>query len=70
VREELARSGLTLRDVVNVSVYLTDLDLYHRFNRVYEQRFPEPWPARAVVEVNRLPGDAQIELHAIARRRR
>ncbi|MHC4107512.1 MAG: Rid family hydrolase [Planctomycetota bacterium] len=66
VQAQLVLSGLTLADVVSVTVYLTDLDSYGEFNRIYAAHFTEPFPARAVVEVARLPGDARVEIQAIA----
>jgi len=66
VERELARSGAALSDVISVTVYLTNLDLYGEFNDVYAQRFDRPYPARACAEVSRLPGGARVELQVIA----
>lgn len=68
LEQALARAGLSLRDVVSVTVYLTDLDLYGELNAVYAERFHAPYPARACVEVSGLPGGARVEIQAIARR--
>ena len=59
VERELARSGVALGDVISVTVYLTNLDQYGEFNDIYAQRFDKPYPARACVEVSRLPGGAE-----------
>ena len=69
IEKELARSGVTLADVISVTVYLTDLDLYGEFNSIYAKRFSNPYPARALVEVSRLPGDARVEIQVIAKAR-
>ncbi len=69
VEKELGRSGLTLAKVVSVTVYLTDLELYSEFNSIYAKRFSKPYPARACVEVSRLPGDARVEIQVIAKAR-
>ena len=66
VERELARSGAALSDVISVTVYLTSLDQYGEFNVMYAQRFDRPYPARACVEVSRLPGGARIEIQVIA----
>jgi len=66
VGAELARHGLTLADAVSVTVYLTDIQLYATFNGVYDSRFPEPYPARAVVGVSALPGGARVEISVTA----
>jgi 2-iminobutanoate/2-iminopropanoate deaminase len=68
LQKQLARAGLTLSDLVQVTVYLTDMDDYGAFNRVYAGRVGEPYPARAVVEVAALPGEARVEIQAVARR--
>lgn len=67
VEEELTRSGVTLADVISVTVYLTDLELYGEFNSIYAKRFSQPYPARACVEVSRLPGEARVEIKVIAK---
>ena len=67
VEEELARSGVTLSEVISVTVYLTDLEFYGEFNSIYARRFSEPYPARACVEVSRLPGDARVEIKVISK---
>jgi len=48
-RKQLASASCTLTDVFKVNVYLTDLDDWPRFNRVYETYFPEPRPVRTAV---------------------
>ena len=67
VEEELARSGVSLAEAISVTVYLTDLDLYSEFNSIYAKRFSHPYPARALTEVPRLPGDARVEIQVIAK---
>lgn len=69
VAAELAHWGRGLEDLLQVTVYLTDIGDYAAFNEVYAARVPRPHPARAVVEVAALPGDARVEIVAVARRR-
>jgi 2-iminobutanoate/2-iminopropanoate deaminase len=69
LERELGRAGLTLADLVQVVVYLTDMDNYEAFNKVYAAHMPEPYPARAVVEVQALPHEARVEIQATARKR-
>ncbi len=68
VKNQLAKAGLKMSQVVNVTIYMTDLDDYQILNQIYAARFPTPHPARVVVGVQRLPGDARVEIAAIARR--
>jgi 2-iminobutanoate/2-iminopropanoate deaminase len=67
----LAQVGLTLSDIVQVTVYLTDLSLADRMNAVYARAFaPDRRPARTCVGVNALLDGAAIEIACIARRPR
>ncbi|MCZ6837503.1 MAG: Rid family hydrolase [Planctomycetota bacterium] len=66
VESELTRLGATFDDVVQATVFLTDLDNYARFNEIYGRRMGDPYPARACVEVSRLPGEARVEVQVIA----
>ena len=68
VESELARVGATLADVVQATVFLTDLDRYGELNELYGARMGPRYPARACIEVSRLPGDARVEIQVIARR--
>jgi len=64
VVDEAGGDGLT--DVVNVTVYLTDLADYDRLNDAYGAQFGADPPARVCVEVSRLPEDVRVELDATA----
>jgi 2-iminobutanoate/2-iminopropanoate deaminase len=66
---ELGRRGLGLGDLVQVTVYLTDMELYAPLNAVYAARIPAPHPARACVAVAGLPGGARVEIVGLARLR-
>jgi len=56
----------TLANVVKLQVYLCDINQFSIVNEVMAQYFEKPYPARAVVEVSRLPKDAAVEMDAIA----
>jgi 2-iminobutanoate/2-iminopropanoate deaminase len=58
--------GLTLKRVVKTTVYLADMNDFKQFNYVYARYFPDKPPARATVEVSRLPRDVKVEIEAIA----
>jgi 2-iminobutanoate/2-iminopropanoate deaminase len=62
----LEAAGATVDDVVKVTVYLSDMKDYEEFNGVYEEYFGHSKPARAVVEVSKLPKGAKVEIEAIA----
>ena len=58
--------GASLGNVVKTTVYLKDMGEFARMNEVYARYFPENPPARATVEVARLPRDVRIEIDCIA----
>lgn len=65
--EILKESGLSLRNLVKSTVYVTDINLFPAVNKAYASFFPEgQYPARAVVEVSALPRGCQVEVEGIA----
>jgi 2-iminobutanoate/2-iminopropanoate deaminase len=62
----LAAGGLTLNHVVSTTVYLKDMNDFGKMNEVYATYFKNAPPARATVEVARLPRDAKVEISGIA----
>ena len=67
VQAVLDSAGATLRDLVDVTVYLTDIERdFGAFNRVYGEYFQEGGPCRTTVEVNRLPTPIAIEMKCVA----
>lgn len=57
--------GTDLDGIVKLTVYLTDLTLFPLVNDQMSQLFKQPYPARAVVEVSKLPREALVEIDAI-----
>jgi len=71
----LAAEGLSLKDVVKTTIFVTDMSDFAAVNEVYMQRFPEPRPARSTVAVKELPRIATncpvvVEMEAIAVRQK
>lgn len=66
-RAVVVAAGLTLPDVVKVTVFLRDLGEFGAVNEVYRGFFAEAPPARSLVEVSRLPKDALVAVEMIAR---
>ena len=62
----LRAAGVGFDQVVQMTVYLSNLDDFSGFNRVYEEYLGESKPARATVQVARLPKGALLEIGAIA----
>jgi 2-iminobutanoate/2-iminopropanoate deaminase len=62
----LEAGGRSFTDVVRTTVFLADMNDFAAMNEVYGQYFNEPYPARATVQVARLPKDARVEIDLIA----
>jgi len=62
VKQTLERGGLSMSDLVSVTVYCTDLDLYDKFNAVYRSYFKDNYPARAFVGAAKLVRGAHFEI--------
>jgi 2-iminobutanoate/2-iminopropanoate deaminase len=59
-------AGSSLARVVKTTVYLADMADFAKMNEVYARYFPSTPPARATVQVARLPRDARVEIDLIA----
>ena len=66
VKHIVEAAGMTLADVVRVGVFLKDMNDFAAMNEVYGQFFTSDCPARAAVEVARLPKDALVEIECVA----
>lgn len=66
VKAIVAAAGGTLAQVVKVNVFLTDLGHFQLVNKVMNEYFSTPYPARAAVGVAALPKAATVEVDCIA----
>ena len=66
VKAVVEAAGLTLDHVVKTNVFIKNMDDFAKINAVYSEFFKENCPARACVEVARLPKDVLLEMDAIA----
>jgi 2-iminobutanoate/2-iminopropanoate deaminase len=62
----LKSAGLSFANVVRTTIYLADLSDFAKVNDAYGAFLQEPFPARATVQVARLPRDARVEIDAVA----
>ena len=58
-------AGFTLSDIVKITVYLQNLEDFQSVNLAMSEIISMPYPARAAVEVSRLPKDVLVEMDAI-----
>jgi|TARA_B110000003_G_C16456797_1_gene460149 2-iminobutanoate/2-iminopropanoate deaminase len=57
--------GGTLDHILKLTIYLTDLSKFEIVNSIMASRFSEPFPARATLEISKLPKEVSIEIDAI-----
>ncbi|MDC0905778.1 RidA family protein [Gammaproteobacteria bacterium] len=57
--------GGSLNNILKLTIFLTDLSKFDEVNEIMSKRFSEPFPARATVEISKLPKGVDIEMDAI-----
>ncbi|HEX2714944.1 MAG TPA: RidA family protein [Candidatus Acidoferrales bacterium] len=68
-RSILAEAGMTMEDLISVTVFCPDVSLYGKFNAVYRSYFKQDFPARAFVGSGPLLFGARFEMQATAVKR-
>tara|TARA_X000001036_G_C20679594_1_gene805412 strand:- start:452 stop:853 length:402 start_codon:yes stop_codon:yes gene_type:complete len=58
-------AGGTLDNILKLTIFLTDLSKFDAVNAIMSKRFSEPFPARATVEISKLPKGVDVEMDAI-----
>ncbi|MGM0890573.1 MAG: RidA family protein [Bacillota bacterium] len=66
VKAVVLAAGFSMDDIMKTTVYVKDLGQFSEINQVYANYFSHNPPARACVEIARLPKDAGVEIEAIA----
>ncbi|HKT48506.1 MAG TPA: RidA family protein, partial [Candidatus Acidoferrales bacterium] len=69
IKATVTQGGMTMDDVVYVTVYCSDLSLYDKFNAAYKTYFTKDMPARAFIGAGSLLRGGHFEMQAIAVRR-
>jgi 2-iminobutanoate/2-iminopropanoate deaminase len=64
--ELLKAAGADFPHVARTTIFLADMNDFAAVNEIYASYFSEPYPARATVQVARLPKDVRVEIDAIA----
>lgn len=62
----LDEAGYSFKDVVKASCFISDMNDFGAMNEVYAEYLGEVKPARACVQVARLPKDVKVEIELIA----
>ncbi len=63
----LKAAGTDFDRVVKTTIFLKDMSNFQKVNEIYGSYFKPPFPARATVEVARLPKDVRVEIDCIAK---
>ena len=58
-------AGGTLKNIVKLNIFLTDLSDFQLVNELMKKNMVEPFPARAAIGVVQLPRDAKIEMDGV-----
>jgi|TARA_B100001769_G_C22096320_1_gene591511 2-iminobutanoate/2-iminopropanoate deaminase len=58
-------AGGDLNNILKLTIYLTDLTKFDAVNEIMSKRFSKPFPARATLEISKLPKGVDIEVDAI-----
>ena len=66
IKAILDEAGYTFKDVVRAGVFIKDMNDFAAVNEVYAEYLGDVKPARACVEVARLPKDVKVEIEVIA----
>jgi len=66
IKSILQTAGLDLKDVIKVTIFMSDMSLFNELNEIYMTYFPKKQPVRSAVEVSRLYLDARVEIEVIA----
>ena len=62
----LREAGSSISKIIKCNVYITDLEKFDILNEFFKKTFKRNYPARAVVEVSKLPKNVNIEIDVIA----
>ena len=66
IGEILKAGGTSFDGVLSATVYLADMNDFAKVNEIYATYFSSPAPARATVQVARLPRDCRVEIQVVA----
>ncbi|MCZ6471655.1 MAG: RidA family protein [Gammaproteobacteria bacterium] len=65
LRAVAGASGGSLKDIVKLNIFLTDLGCFASVNEIMARYFTEPYPARAAIQVSALPKGVEVEMDAV-----
>lgn len=66
LKSVLEKEGASFKNVVKTTIYVTNMSIYGKVNKVYGSYFSKPYPARETVCVKELPLGAKLEISMVA----
>lgn len=66
VKVQIVAGGCVMDDIVQTTIFMTNLGDFAKVNEIYATYFKDPYPTRATVQVGALPKGSLIEISAIA----
>ena len=66
LKTHIESAGCKMDDILQTTIYITDMGKFQAVNEVYQKYFTPPYPTRCTVGVNSLPKGVMIEISAIA----
>ena len=66
IQNILKKNHCSMNEIIKCTIFLSDMNLFEKVNKVYEKYFNTPYPARETVQVSGLPKNVNIEISVIA----
>lgn len=66
IQNILKKNHCSMNEIIKCTIFLSDMNLFEKVNKVYEKYFNSPYPARETVQVSGLPKNVNIEISVIA----
>ncbi len=66
IQNILQEHKCSMNEIIKCTIFLSDMNLFDKVNKIYEKYFDTPYPARETVQVSGLPKNVNIEISVIA----
>ncbi|MAQ47394.1 MAG: reactive intermediate/imine deaminase [Flavobacteriales bacterium] len=66
IQNILQENQCSMNEIIKCTIFLSDMNLFEKVNKVYEKYFNIPYPARETVQVSGLPKNVNVEISVIA----
>ena len=66
IQNILLKNQCSMNDIIKCTIFLSDMNLFEKVNKVYEKYFNKPYPARETIQVSGLPKNVNVEISVIA----